>query len=271
MLKTRIKTGMILTLIFTVFLYFSNIPYVLNVLSALLSILAIWELYSSVPFNNKSFIYMFVSHIVTVILSFIPLTQYTVILYFLFPVTILGFIVLIHQVGHYKLDAPYKRLPIALMFPLFFRALPEIRREECGLMMLITAIGICVLTDVSAYFIGRALGKKKIAPKISPNKTIAGCVGGIVVSVTVITMAVILADIYMDIRVNYLILLIYLVTASVVGQFGDFAMSSIKRTVGVKDFGKILPGHGGILDRFDSLLFVAPFTIYYYAALNRFI
>lgn len=262
---------MILTLIFVVILYFSNIPYVLNCFSALLSILAIFELYSNVPFDNKPFIYMLLSHIAAMVLSFIPLWKYTVILYVLFPAAILGFAFLMQWIGRYTLDDSYKRLPIALMIPLFFRALPEIRMGECGLLLLITTIAVCVLTDVSAYFIGHAIGKKKIAPKISPNKTLAGCVGGLVVSVTVIMIAALLTDKYMDIRIHYLRLFIYLVAASVVGQFGDFAMSSIKRTVGIKDFGKILPGHGGVLDRFDSLLFAAPFTVVYYAVLGGFI
>ena len=84
---------------------------------------------------------------------------------------------------------------------------------------------------MAAYFVGKAFGTHKLAPTISPGKTVEGGLGGMI--------------------------------GSVIGQLGDLAMSTIKRTVGIKDFGKILPGHGGILDRFDSFLFVAPFAVIY--------
>lgn len=84
---------------------------------------------------------------------------------------------------------------------------------------------------MAAYFVGKAFGTHKLAPTISPGKTVEGGLGGMI--------------------------------GSVIGQFGDLAMSTIKRTVGIKDFGKILPGHGGILDRFDSFLFAVPFAVIY--------
>ena len=71
-------------------------------------------------------------------------------------------------------------------------------------------------------------------------------------------------------KIRYGFLFLYLILASLVGQFGDLSMSVIKRSVGIKDFGKILPGHGGVLDRFDSLLFVAPFAVIYCDVINGF-
>jgi phosphatidate cytidylyltransferase len=97
-------------------------------------------------------------------------------------------------------------------------------------------------------------GKNKLAPHISPNKTIEGAIGGII-------CAVIVAVIYLLVwPMNYSLLVMLPLTAvfSVVGQMGDLVQSAYKRHYGVKDSGNILPGHGGILDRFDSLLFVFP-------------
>lgn len=109
-------------------------------------------------------------------------------------------------------------------------------------------------TDSGAYFTGRKFGKRKLWPEISPNKTIEGFVGGII-------LAVILACVFQyfyPIAPSYMMLVIVTMIASVIGQLGDLVESALKRHFGVKDSGNLLPGHGGILDRFDSLLFVLP-------------
>lgn len=126
-------------------------------------------------------------------------------------------------------------------------------REE-GLAYVIYALVIVWATDSGAYFIGRKLGKHKLWPEISPKKTIEGFVGGIVV-------ALILAIIFQMVAkldITFTTLIVVSIVASIFGQLGDLVESAIKRHYGVKDSGKILPGHGGILDRFDSLLFVLP-------------
>ena len=113
-------------------------------------------------------------------------------------------------------------------------------------------------SDTCAYFTGKMFGKNKLYPEVSPNKTVEGAMGGIV-------GCVILSLIYFNyLRINkYIYIIIFSVSASVFSMAGDLAASKIKRESGIKDFGKILPGHGGILDRFDSVLFVAP-TVYYF-------
>ena len=119
------------------------------------------------------------------------------------------------------------------------------------------------LHDVGAYFVGRAVGTHKLAPIISPGKTVEGGLGGMVSSVILMGL---IASLYCQcagVEMQYGWLLLYLFLASIIGQFGDLAMSTIKRTVGIKDFSRVLPGHGGILDRFDSFLFAAPFAVLY--------
>lgn len=113
-------------------------------------------------------------------------------------------------------------------------------------------------SDTCAYFSGKMFGRNKLYPEVSPNKTVEGAMGGII-------GCVILSLIYFNyLRINkYIYIIIFSVSASVFSMVGDLAASKIKRENGIKDFGKILPGHGGILDRFDSVLFVAP-TVYYF-------
>ncbi|MGQ9629651.1 MAG: phosphatidate cytidylyltransferase [bacterium] len=111
--------------------------------------------------------------------------------------------------------------------------------------------------DASAFFVGGGLGKHKLIPRISPNKTVEGAVGGLLASV--ITMAAAGAWVIPSLTDRILLGTII----SIVGQIGDLAESLIKRDAGVKDSGGIIPGHGGVLDKLDSLLFTMPIVYYY--------
>lgn len=126
--------------------------------------------------------------------------------------------------------------------------------REAGLEFIIYALLVVWSTDSGAYFTGRKLGKHKLWPEISPNKTIEGFVGGIVIAVIFV---MIMQFIY-PFNVSWIALIVITIVSSVFGQLGDLVESAIKRHYDVKDSGNLLPGHGGILDRFDSLLFVLP-------------
>lgn len=112
------------------------------------------------------------------------------------------------------------------------------------------------------YFVGKSLGKRKLWPEISPNKTVEGFAGGIVIALVLATIFQLVAQL----PIPYIYLLLITLFLSVFGQLGDLVESALKRHYDVKDSGKILPGHGGILDRFDSFLFVMPF-LYFLLAL----
>lgn len=123
-----------------------------------------------------------------------------------------------------------------------------------GIEYVIYALIVIWSTDTGAYFIGRKFGKHKLWPHISPNKTIEGFFGGIGIAV----IFVCLFQWIQPIATSIPLLIIITIVASIVGQLGDLVESAVKRHYGVKDSGTLLPGHGGILDRFDSLLFVLP-------------
>lgn len=120
-------------------------------------------------------------------------------------------------------------------------------------LIFISAFG----TDIFAYFTGYLIGRHKLCPDISPKKTIEGAVGGILGSVILsVAFGLLVCR-------EYLILCIIIgIIGSVMSQLGDLSASIIKRKLGIKDYGNLIPGHGGILDRFDSVLFTAP-TVYY--------
>lgn len=115
------------------------------------------------------------------------------------------------------------------------------------------------ITDSFAYFVGKFIGKHKLIPAVSPKKTIEGAIGGVIGCViSTVLFGVIMENLILDgERANYLVLVISGIFISVVSQTGDLIMSLIKRHYNIKDYGKIFPGHGGILDRFDSVISVS--------------
>ncbi|NLY19473.1 MAG: phosphatidate cytidylyltransferase [Clostridiaceae bacterium] len=119
-------------------------------------------------------------------------------------------------------------------------------------------------TDICAYFIGKFFGRSKIIPKISPNKTVEGTIGGAVGSVVFTTLyGVLYINGYEELNIAVYHFIALGIICGTISQLGDWSASAIKRNVGIKDFGHIIPGHGGLLDRIDSLLFVAP-AVYFY-------
>lgn len=129
-----------------------------------------------------------------------------------------------------------------------------IETRMAGLSYVFFALFVIWATDSGAYFIGRAFGKRKLWPEISPNKTVAGFVGGVLSALLVGVIFQIISPLHPSL----LFVLVVTVVTSLFGQMGDLVESALKRHFAVKDSGHLLPGHGGILDRFDSLLFVLP-------------
>lgn len=118
-------------------------------------------------------------------------------------------------------------------------------------------------SDTCAYFTGCLIGKHKLAPVLSPKKTIEGAVGGAVGAGLIAFLYTYIYTLFafQEMRANMLLIVGIVILSAILSQFGDLAASAIKRTLDVKDFGYIFPGHGGVLDRFDSILFVAPFIV----------
>lgn len=142
----------------------------------------------------------------------------------------------------------------------FFTLLAFIRQWENGNRLILLVFIIAWFSDTFAYYIGRYFGKRKLCPDVSPKKTIAGFVGGIAGSVT---GALLWANFIVVIDSAWYQLIIFGIFAGIISQIGDLVASLIKRFIGVKDYGNIMPGHGGILDRFDSILFTTPIVYYY--------
>ncbi|HMK28354.1 MAG TPA: phosphatidate cytidylyltransferase [Terriglobales bacterium] len=170
----------------------------------------------------------------------------------------------------------YIALPLALM--------AQLRQQWAGAFLVLYLLIVVWVGDTAAYYVGRAIGRHKLAPRISPGKTWEGAIGSFLAAIGVgvylfvharaISMALLRVELiepaqgYLAIQTPSLIVLILLpALINVAAQLGDLAESLLKRGAGVKDSGSLLPGHGGMLDRIDALLFAAP-VLWYYATMH---
>ena len=145
-----------------------------------------------------------------------------------------------------------------LVIPYLLGALIRLRCMDNGQFYILVAFLVTMVPDSGAYFIGRAMGKRKLAPIISPNKTVEGAVGGVVCAILGMIIYALILRFGFGFNVNYIYAAIYGLFGAVGSIVGDLFYSCVKRQVKIKDYGNILPGHGGALDRFDSMSVVAP-------------
>ena len=119
------------------------------------------------------------------------------------------------------------------------------------------------VSDSGAYFVGTFFGKHKLCPSISPKKTVEGLIGGAVTNALAFAALALFANNYLlDIKLRISVFAIIGVICCILGLLGDLTASLIKRECGIKDYGNIMPGHGGAMDRFDSVVYIAPFMLF---------
>ena len=259
-MKQRVISGAVLVVILAITLYFGGI--VTCGLMALVSLVGNMELLRVYGVNNKT----------PGIVSYLATVLYYIAIYLdrmdiIVPMMVVYLLVML---AVYVLTFPtYSDKQIMAAFMDFFYVsvmlsfVYLIRNMEHGLVLVLRIFVSSWINDTCAYFVGRALGKHKMAPVLSPKKSIEGLIGGIVGAGVFGAVFGILFDKYVD-TMNYAPLLFAVVGAvgALPAVIGDLAASAIKRNNDIKDYGKLIPGHGGILDRFDSIIFTAP-IIYY--------
>ncbi len=149
-----------------------------------------------------------------------------------------------------------------ITIPLALSALVELRRMDHGQYLVLLAVLLTFATDAGAYFAGVSLGKHKGVTKVSPNKSVEGYIGGFVSGVVFAIAFGGAASKIANADVNLLPLVLCGLFGALATEVGDLAFSFIKRQYGVKDYGHLLPGHGGMLDRFDSMMFCGPVVLF---------
>ncbi len=177
----------------------------------------------------------------------------------LFAVVLYGFLTAIFTHGREK-QLGFATLAAgilsATLIPAGFASL-ALLRDASAALSLAPLVG-AFMSDTGVYFTGRALGKHKLCPYVSPNKTVEGSVGGFAGSVVGMIIYHLAVKAAVTIDLGWAMVIVLGLVGSLLGQIGDLSFSVIKREYGIKDYGTIFPGHGGVLDRFDSVLFVSP-------------
>ena len=145
---------------------------------------------------------------------------------------------------------------------IFIMFIPLIRENLANGKILIWYVFLTAWgTDIFAYVVGKRIGKHKFT-EVSPNKTIEGCIGGVIGAVLLSMVYTIVCNKIWNLQINYIFITVISVILSIIGQLGDLAESSIKRYTEIKDTSNLIPGHGGMLDRIDSVLFIAPIAYF---------
>ena len=252
---------------FVLIVIFANNPLYLNIAVSIVSLIGIHELYTSFSQQKKWPLIVLYYVFALVILSslFIPdfnLFKTGGIVYVLLAYLMLLCISAVIFNDTIKLNDILISF-FALVYSVVFTShLALIRSLQNGICLVFIPLIGAWMTDTFAYFGGLLLGKHKLIPKISPNKTIEGSVSGIIGCILISFLFAYIIS-FFGYKTNYVNLGIIALICSVLSQFGDLTASMIKRECGVKDFGNIMPGHGGILDRIDSLIFISPIVYYF--------
>lgn len=247
-----------------VILVFAN-QYIVDFVISIVAIIAIHEFYNAVGKESKPIrwigylacISIAFIHIIPTVISeeYIELIKIMVI-----PLIVL--ILFLHVILS-KMKINFKDIAYTLFgifyITLFIMFLAIIRGMEDGKELIWYVFFSAWATDVFAYFVGKYLGKHKFS-EISPKKTIEGCIGGVVGAVIFTIAYTYCINKFLNFEYPYLCSTIITIVLSILSQIGDFAASTIKRYVNIKDYSELIPGHGGMLDRIDSLLFIAPFA-----------
>ncbi len=257
-MKTRIISGIVAAAVVAgLLLLNSYFPITVVIAVAVLAAIAVYEmLFRTGAVKTKAPVIMAMIYIAALQFSymgfFINETPLTVI----YVLVLAIFAVLAHKSFNVIELVMTIAMPIIIGFA--FACLASIINANAGLLYFVLLFNFACVTDIGAYFVGCSIGKHKLAPEISPKKTIEGAVGGIVCSVIGTVIICLVFQTILNKPINIIALVIATPIFSVLGMFGDLFASIIKRYFGIKDYGNIMPGHGGVLDRTDSILLIAP-------------
>lgn len=271
-MATRIISSIVGIAIGISILVFSHIPFVLNTAIAVFSVMGIYELYKA----NKCLEYKIFSAVAFAYCAVTPFIHYMQSEVWNRVVAVVA--VMLMFAGYFRTykemdtDKLFYAVCVPLLMSFSMNSLYDMYRmsDEHGIVYIVLALCGAWIADSAAYFVGTFIGKHKLCPEISPKKTIEGFVGGLVFNglFFIVFNLVYVSFFAKGSSVNYVSSFFLGLICALIGTVGDLTASLIKRKCGIKDYGKIMPGHGGVMDRFDSVLFVAPFMYTYLSIFN---
>ena len=261
-MKQRVLSGAVLVLFCAAIILFDQtFPLALNIAVAFIGAAAVFEIGKALGLEKKWFIFWpSLAAAATVPFCSGP---YLFLVYALYTGVICCAMLACH--GEVSFKDVFVQYSMVVLIPCALHSLVLLRElnRAHGMFYVLIAVFTAWAADVGAFFAGTFFGKHKLCPKISPKKTVEGAIGGLVLNVcTALLCGVIFSRVYHlgRVEVHYATLFLAGFFGTFVSILGDLSFSLIKRSCHIKDFGQVIPGHGGILDRFDSVIFTAPFV-----------
>ena len=262
MAKRTVSAGIIGLVTYTI-LYYSGIPLVVQGAAAALCCFCLYELACATDsIKNEALFTLTV--LAAAFFCFWKAPQEAVVAGVCLAVSVPLFGAMMVFQPKVKLNSGWAFAVLGLLVCGQLRSMIDVRALPGGLHLLLICITECYATDVAAYLVGSRYGKRKLLPRVSPNKTILGSLAGMTAALGFCLLYGLGLWLFGGYRIHVGLLAVYAVIANVLAQFGDLSMSVVKRVTGIKDYGNLIPGHGGLLDRFDSLIFVLPFTLVFF-------
>ena len=265
-MKQRIISSIVgIVILICVLLFYKTI--ILNIAMAIVSVIAVYELLLATKYVENNVL----AATCLIFAVSVPFFRTFNVYKFLVPISIVFvfilFMIMIAMHDIVNIEQIGLSFFISVIIPFGLSTLIYIRDKfitlpYVSIFYMLIALGSAWVSDSGAYFIGTFFGKTPLAPEISPKKTVEGVIGGIVSSLifgVIISLTFSYLFYKSNMHINYLRVFLTLPVASIMGVLGDLSASLIKRQCAIKDFGTIMPGHGGVLDRFDSVLFTVPF------------
>lgn len=262
-MKTRIITGTVLTIVLAALIYFGEGEYafIFSGFCVLLAGLAAFEFTRMRRYGKNIRWFDYLGILNTMIFANVAIFFLDSISFYIYIFVILLFIMLLYSiifvsVKEFTREDFSNQILTILYCSLGFIAFSYLRQID--ILMLVYLLIVSMVTDVFAYFVGVKFGKHRLALHISPKKSVEGAIGGLVFGALAATLFGYFLEVF-NYAFIYILLLSFVLSS--ISQIGDLIASKFKREVGIKDYSKLLPGHGGILDRFDSSMFAAVFLM----------
>ena len=261
-MRKRIISGVTGALFAVLVLFFGQShPALINLITAAISALAVSEMFAVMDIS-KIWILSVPSLIFSAFLPAFGYGIYWYVLWYVYTLWIFATMILKPELTLKQIFMCYATT-VLISVSLSCIILLRDYGKEYGCFYVLLALCIAWLSDTGACFCGKFFGRNKLCPEISPKKTVEGFFGGISVSVFSTLFATAIFELFIygeSVQINYIKIIIMALIGSLISVLGDLCFSAVKRKCGVKDFGSLMPGHGGILDRFDSVIFVVPYV-----------
>lgn len=267
-MSTRIKSAAVAVVIAIVALILHN-TFVFNLIIGFISCVAVFEIFRATGMTQHKW-QSVACYSYTALVAILPAFYVHGWLFFFDSKLSMGLYIMAMCLLYLKEHDTFKysdfffMIGVTLLIPYSFGTIITMAgMGKVGVFLIVLTLCGAWLADSGAYFAGTFFGKTKLCPNISPKKTVEGLIGGVITNgILMLLISLIYGGLIGDEKLNYIWIFISGMLCALIGLVGDLTASVIKRQTGIKDYGNIMPGHGGVMDRFDSVLLVAPFMYY---------